>query len=526
MTDQGAPLLEWKVDDEGVHPPLSVEPNTTYDILLNGQHAWSLLPSRDVIVCNGLATSPWPAALRRYLRGRADVVVREHVSQEIVSSVEHVFGGDGSTTVSLLDRDGRPLIVDKWGRLTRPLSQQDPETVEELLDAAMRILDVLREKARVPAFIAYGTLLGAVRNGRLIGHDNDLDLAYVSEHTDPVDVVREAYRVERALRDAGFSVRRGSGARINVRVRLADGSYRAIDVFTACWVEGILYIPSDTGFRLPRETILPLGEVTLESRSWPAPAQPERLLAATYGEGWRTPDPAFKYVSQRWLFRRLTGWFGGLITHRKHWDSFYAQHSDELPKEPTRFARWVADEYPAMRPLVDVGCGYGRDAHWFAESGRRVLALDYNTSVVRQGNAESQSRGLDAEFHTVNLYDSRAALAWGARLSRQDEAVDVYARFLLHALEDAGIENVMRLASMALRRGGHLFLEFRTLQDVGRTHEFGEHKRNYLARRTVRSAIRRAGGRVVRVETGTGLAPFRGEDPHVCRMVATWSDAE
>jgi SAM-dependent methyltransferase len=525
MTDQGG-LLEWKVDDEGVHPPASVEPDTTYDILLNGQHAWSLLPSRDVTVRHGRATGPWPEALRKHLRGRADVVVRDHVSQEVVSTVEHVFGGDGSRWVELLDRNGRPLIVDKWGRLTRPLSQQDPETLEELLDAAARILEVIRDKAGVPAFIAYGTLLGAVRNGKLIGHDNDLDLAYVSEHHDPVDVVREAYRVERALRDAGFGVRRGSGARINVRVRLADDSLRAIDVFTACWVEGVLYIPSDTGFRLPRETILPLGEVTLEGRTWPAPAHPERLLAATYGEGWRTPDPAFKYHTPRWLFRRLTGWFGGLITHRKHWDSFYSQHREELPKGPTRFARWVAQEYPGTRPVVDLGCGTGRDALWFAEAGRRVHAFDYNTSVVKHGNTRAQARGLDAEFHVVNLYDTRAVLAWGARLAREDEPVDVYARFLLHALEDAGIENVMRLASMALRRGGHLFLEFRTLQDAGRTHEFGEHKRNYLARRTVRAAVRAAGGRVVRVEAGTGLAPFRDEDPYVCRMVATWSDAE
>ena len=63
---------------------------------------------------------------------------------------------------------------------------------------------MLRDKAGVPAFICYGTLLGAVRNGKLIGHDNDIDIAYVSEHPHPVDVVREGYRVERVLRDDGL----------------------------------------------------------------------------------------------------------------------------------------------------------------------------------------------------------------------------------------------------------------------------------------------------------------------------------
>ncbi|HET6561108.1 MAG TPA: methyltransferase domain-containing protein [Marmoricola sp.] len=528
MTNDGVPSRAategWRVDDEGIHPPASVDRATTYDVLLNGRHAWSLVPSRDVVVDGGRATGAWPSALRKHLRGRAIVVVRDHLTDEVVSTTDHVFAGDDSTDVELTDRAGRPLIVDKWGRLTRPLSQQDPDTVEELLDAAVRVLDVLREDAGVPAFVAYGTLLGAVRDGRLIGHDNDLDLAYVSEHAHPVDVVREAYRVERALRDAGFVVRRGSGTRLNVRLWLGDGSMRAIDVFTAHWVEGVLYIPSDTGFRLPRGTILPLGTVTLHGRAVPAPADPEPLLAATYGEGWRKPDPAFKYETPRWLARRLNGWFGGLISHRKHWDSFYAQHRQELPRGASSFAHWVAEEYPTSRPLVDLGCGTGRDALWFARNGRRVEAMDYNISVVRRGNNRSSRRELDARFHLVNFYDSRAALAWGARLARDDEPVDLYARFLWHALDDPGRENVLRLASMALRRGGHLFLEFRTDDDAGRPHAFSGESRDYCSPGTVRADVEAAGGRVVHQEAGTGLAAMGDEDPHVCRMVATWSE--
>jgi SAM-dependent methyltransferase len=301
---------------------------------------------------------------------------------------------------------------------------------------------------------------------------------------------------------------------------------RAIDVFTAHWVEGTLYIPSDTGFELPRETILPLGTVTLHGRDVPAPAQPERLLAATYGAGWRKPDPAFKYETPRWLSRRLNGWFGGLITHRKHWDSFYAQHRAEVPPEATTFAEWVTREYPTSRPLVDLGCGTGRDAFWFARQGRHVYAFDYNMSVIRRGNHRSKRHGASAEFHLVNLYDTRAALAWGALLSREEEPVDLYARFLWHALDEPGQENLLRLASMALRRGGHLFLEFRTNRDRRRPHVFGQSSRSYRSPRSVKAAVEAAGGRVLHLEAGTGLAPFQQEDPHVCRIVATWDEGE
>ena len=52
---------------------------------------------------------------------------------------------------------------------------------------------------------------GAVREGRLIGHDSDADLGYVSEHTHPVDVVRESFDLQRSLADMGYSISRYSG---------------------------------------------------------------------------------------------------------------------------------------------------------------------------------------------------------------------------------------------------------------------------------------------------------------------------
>lgn len=514
-----------RVDDERLWLPLDLVPGTTYDVVVNGLHVWSIEPSRDTRRERSSLVATWPKALKRYLLGRAEVAVRDHVEGTPVGSTSYVFGGDASTEVSVTDGAGRPLIMDKWDRLSHPLSAADSSIVEELMDHAERLLTDLRERAGVPSYVCYGTLLGAVRNGRLIGHDNDLDVAYVSEHPHPVDVVREGFRVERALRAAGWAVRRGSSVRLNVRLRMSDGSHRAIDVFTSHWVEGRLYIPSDTGFELPRETILPLSTVTLMGRELPAPADPERLLAAQYGEGWRLPDPSFKYPDRPWLTRRFTGWFGGLSTRRKHWDRFAVRAHQEVPKRPSPFARWVAKEYPSHRPLVDVGTGTARDALWFARRhGREVLGIDFVMQSVRRANRRSRRDGLDARFEEVNLNDSRAALALGARLGRLPDPPDVYVRFTMHDLEPGGRDNVLRLASMALRRGGLLFLEFRTPRDRGRRKVFRDHLRRFVAPADMRTAVEAAGGRVVYLVEGTGLAPFRGEDPHLCRLVARWSE--
>lgn len=512
------------VDDEGIRLPRSLDPETTYDILINDRHVWSLQPGRDTTSEDGVPVAAWPPALQRYLSGRAEVAVRDHVTGELLATTRHVFAGDSTTEVTVTDPTGRSLVLDKWGRLTRPLSAEDGGVIDELMDEVVRVMDVLRDKAGVPAYICYGTLLGAVRNGKLIGHDNDIDIAYVSEHPHPVDVVREGYKVERVLRDAGWVVRRGSGVRLNVRLRLSDNSVRFVDVFTSHWVEGVLYIPSDTGFRLPRDTILPLTTIELMGRKVPAPADPETLLAATYGPHWRVPDPSFRYTTPRWLSRRLGGWFGGLTSRRKHWDGFNGKGSGEVPATPSPFARWVAANYPSSRPLVDLGTGNGRDALWFARKHhRRVTGLDYSIAAVQRGARRSRALSLDANFELLNLYDTRAVLALGARLSREKTPPDLYARFTLHALEPSGQENVFRLASMALRRGGLLFLEFRTHRDRGQPHVFGQHARRYLRPEAVVAEIEAAGGQVLSRIEGTGLATFRTEDPHVCRIVATWN---
>ena len=514
------------VDDDLIRLPASVDPETTYDILLNQRHVWSLQPGRDTSTEDGAPVAQWPKALRRYLQGHAEVTVRDHVAGTVVAVAHHDFGGDGSTEVTVTDGGGHALVLDKWGRLIRPLSAEDNGLIDELMDEVIRLLDVLRERAGVPAYICYGTLLGAVRSGQLIGHDNDIDIAYVSEHPYPVDVVREGFRVERVLRDAGWVVRRGSGVRLNVRLKLSDNSVRFVDVFTSHWVDGVLFIPSDTGYRTPRETVLPLSTIELMGHRVPAPADPETLLAATYGESWRVPDPSFMYTTPRWLSRRLGGWFGGLMTHRKHWDSFNARAPKQVPGAPTPFAHWVADEFPSTRTLVDLGTGTGRDALWFARHRqRRVIAVDYSVGAVNRGARRSRNQNLPASFELLNLYDTRAVLAMGARLSREEVPVDLYARFTLHDLDSPGQENVLRLASMSLRRGGLLFVEFRTHRDQGQPHVFGDHARHYLRPDEVVAAIKAAGGRIVKRVEGTGLATFRTEDPHVCRIVATWSAA-
>lgn len=516
------PAGDLSATDRGISFRGELADDRTYDVVVNGLHVWSLQPSRDLRRRQGSYVAAWPKALRSYLDGTADIELRDHVTEDVLGSTS-VRLGDSDQPISVRNKDGRPLILDKWGRMIVPLDSEGSQQVDELMQHVSALLDALHQKCGVPAYIAYGTLLGAVRNGRLIGYDNDVDLAYVSAHETPVDIARESFRVQRALIDEGWVVRRGSGARLNVRVLMDDGSTRHIDIFTAFWIGETFHTAIDIGCRLERDEVLPLSSVELCGHPMPAPANPAAILAAAYGEGWRVPDPAFRYDSPVWLKRRFSGFFGGLITHRKRWDAFNASQGKRLVKKPSPFARWVNTEYPSDAVLVDAGCGGGRDSRLFARTGRPVVGVDYSLGAVLRANRWAAKRAPQATFEPLNFYDTRAALAMGARLSRTDGPVDLYARFLLHALEDRGRVNFWRMASMALRGGGRLFLEFRTERDAANRHFYGNHFRRYLDPDLVVSEIEANGGHVVHREAGKGLARFRTEDPHVCRIVAVWA---
>jgi hypothetical protein len=156
----------------------------------------------------------------------------------------------------------------------------------------------------------YGTLLGAVRNplttwadypwlpqdGRpagplapgIVPHDKDADFGVL--WTD----WQKLMRVRAALERRGYALRvNPHGAKM--KVRLSDVNHTNLDLF--CWREGnglmrrptYNQVDSFKGREFPKRALFPLGLVTWEDRTLPAPVNPEAFCAFRYGPKWRTP---------------------------------------------------------------------------------------------------------------------------------------------------------------------------------------------------------------------------------------------
>ena len=509
-----------RVDDRGVL--VTAHGTGPLVLSLEGRYVWSLTPERDGSAQDGGWLVEWPPVLGRFLHGTGRISVAD-VTGETVYFDTDVTLGDGEGTLTILDGEGHPLSVDKVGHLTRSFAATDEGIRNEILDGTQRVLRDLRETCGVEAYLNYGALLGTIRDGAMIAHDSDTDVCYLSRHESPADLIAESYKIERTMRGLGWVLLRMSGGDVKVLLPLSDGRVCHIDIFVAFYVRGTFYQLGNRSGQLPREVILPVSEVELHGYTFPAPAQPEAMLAFLYGENWRVPDPSFKYDDPVDGVRRLNGWLRGFRTTMGLWTEFWAgPHGRAIAKRPSSFGRWVKRQLGAGDAVLDVGCGNARDAIRFAKRGHRVWAVDFSRGALRAAARRIDHHDVEIRTEQLILGELRHVLTFGARLARDPH--HVYARHLLNAIDDAAREQFWQLCSMGLRGGRHsLFVEFSATLDTDDAPEADPDAREHRVDPAVVVAeIEDRGGVIEHVEVAPGVDLFDQPDPAVCRIRASW----
>jgi hypothetical protein len=157
-------------------------------------------------------------------------------------------------------------------------------------DLAVRLRADLAEQGLTP-LIAYGSLLGHVREGHLLDHDDDFDSMVCVAASSRSEFDEKRASVVAELRRQGWEVKL-NGKYWNVHVSL-PGDPAHIDMF-------FVHVQNDRAFThmermkvrdVPAQWLDPGEVVTVDGIQMAIPREPEKFLEDRYGSGWTVADP-------------------------------------------------------------------------------------------------------------------------------------------------------------------------------------------------------------------------------------------
>ncbi|MDX1446886.1 class I SAM-dependent methyltransferase, partial [Lishizhenia sp.] len=128
-----------------------------------------------------------------------------------------------------------------------------------------------------------------------------------------------------------------------------------------------------------------------------------------------------------------------LFNDKKYWEKYYKEQGKKFNANPSLFAKFLVKEGYLKKgdSLIELGCGNGRDALYFAQKGLNVKAIDQSEFTTKNLN---EIEGITAETNDFT------------RLDDLSEKVDViYSRFTLHSIDKKGEKRVLKWAQRNLK---------------------------------------------------------------------------
>lgn len=323
------------------------------------------------------------------------------------------------------------------------------------------------------------------------------------DRAERIDLARVYFRLCSHLSSQGVTVVISAVAMYNeVREWVKANVPNAIEVY--------LHVPDAERRRRDGETKKVYGRLGNLADLYDEPAAPDLRIE---NHGGASPETVADQIVKHYLSLDTTI---ADVGRTSHWRSFYK--SDVAPLQPSPFAETVAAKLGARQKLIEVGCGNGRDASYFAAVGHDVTAVDFSEAAIEF--CRTRHKGSGVVFESGTLPDL------APRLPTDFDVV--YSRFVLHAMTLNEEIATLDAAARVLKPGGMLHVECRSISDpmanlgevISPTERIHGHYRRFIIPDELVERVKDAGFEVLDLIEANGLAVYKEEDPVVIRLTA------
>lgn len=276
--------------------------------------------------------------------------------------------------------DHTKRVKTQWNSYVRPFDSFSDEEINGLLGYCSDTTRVAEKLSGKKCYLAYGALLGREREGKLIPHDFDIDVAIDCGRCSKDEVAEICRDLMVKFIEAGYEVKAKCFAQFFV-LPPKEVKQRFKVEFFASWIEEEKYY---LYFALPGldlvDEIFPLKKVDLQGHEFYAPKNTEALLSATYGADWAVPNPNFKYDMSGGKWAPFTSYF--YSRSLKQWDEYYLQTCSNNLSTADIDSMNHADNSNKNMLVCDMGCGQGLESIDLINAGHDVVSFDFSKVAI------------------------------------------------------------------------------------------------------------------------------------------------
>ena len=206
-----------------------------------------------------------------------------------------------------------------------------------------------------------------------------------------------------------------------------------------------------------------------------------------------------------------------IINDKAYWENFY-RNSMKI-NTPSPFAQSLMEDpiFKEVQTIVELGCGNGRDATFFAKNNIQVIAIDQCENTTNQLNQLDNIESFPHDFTRLPNFRDKVS---------QIDAV--YSRFTMHSINVDAEDRTLQWIYDNLNSSGLFCVEARTIKDdiCGKGEDKGNniwfyngHHRRFIEADVFKEKLKTIGFEIIYFEEQKGFAKYKDSDPIVLRAI-------